>query len=55
MENKFKKNNIYFVVSTNEKYVSKNLITCNTEINGIWNENSIWLEAINKIKSMNNL
>jgi hypothetical protein len=55
LTNKFKKNNIYFVISSNEKFKSNNIITCDTEKNGIWNESSIWLEAINEIKTMNNL
>ena len=55
LENKFNKSNFYFVVSSNEKYIYNHIITCEPEKNGIWNDSSIWLEAINKIKHMNNL
>ena len=55
LANKFKKSNIYFVVSSNENFKNNNIITCNTEKNGSWNESSLWLEAIDSIKLMNNL
>lgn len=52
---KFKKNNIYFIVSSHENYESQLILTCNTEINGIWNESSIWRETIHKMITMNHL
>ena len=55
LANKFKKNNIYFVVSSNENFKGNNIITCDTEKNGSWNDASLWSEAINSIKLMNNL
>jgi hypothetical protein len=55
LSNKFNKNNIFFIVSSNESYQGKFILTCNTERNGVWNEASIWLESINKIKKMHNL
>lgn len=53
--NKFRKNKIYFVISTKEKFKNNHIITCDTEIKGIWNDATIWLEAINSLKTMNNL
>ena len=53
--NKYNKSNIFFVISSKESYQSQFIVTCDTERNGIWNESSIWLEGINKIKEMNNL
>lgn len=52
---KFNKSNIYFVVSSKYKYISKQIITCDTEANDIWNESSIWQEAIDAIKNVNKL
>jgi hypothetical protein len=52
---KFNKSNIYFVVSAKYKYISQQIITCDTEANGIWNESSIWQEAIDAIKNANKL
>lgn len=47
--NKYKKNNVKFVVATNTFFEDNNIITCNPEINGIWNDSEIWNEAIKKI------
>lgn len=47
---KFNKVNIKYVVATNEEYSIKDIITCNPEKNGIWNEFSIWEDAIKKVK-----
>ena len=55
LANKFKKNNIYFVISSKEIFKGNNIITCDTEKNGSWNDASLWSEAINSIKLMNNL
>ena len=55
LANKFKKGNIYIILSSNENFKSSNIITCNTEKNGNWNDISIWLEAINELKTLNNL
>ena len=55
LTNKFKKNNIFFVISTKENFKNNCVITCDTEQNGTWNESSIWLQAINSIKLINNL
>lgn len=55
LANKFRKSNIYFVISSKEKFKNNYAITCDTEKNGTWNESSIWLEAINSIKLINNL
>jgi hypothetical protein len=55
LANKFRKNNIYFVISSKEKFKNNYAITCDTEKNGEWNESSIWLQAINSIKLINNL
>ena len=55
MSVKFNKSNIYFVLSSKYKYISKQIITCDTEANGIWNESSIWQEAIDAIKNANKL
>ena len=52
---KFNKSNIYFAVSAKYKYISKQIIACDTEANGIWNESSIWQEAIDAIKNANKL
>lgn len=52
---KFNKGNIYFVVSSKYKYISTQIITCDTEANGIWNEPNIWQEGINAIKNANKL
>ena len=52
---KFNKSNIYFVVSAKYKYISQQIIACDTEANGIWNESNIWQEAIDAIKNANNL
>lgn len=52
---KFNKSNIYFVVSAKYKYISQQIITCDTEANGIWNEPTIWQRAIDAIKNANNL
>lgn len=52
---KFNKRNIYFVVSSKYKYISQQIITCDTEANGTWNEANIWQEGINAIKISNNL
>lgn len=53
--NKFKKCNIYFVISSKENFVNNNIVTCDTEKNGIWNDPALWSQAINSIKLMNNL
>jgi hypothetical protein len=53
--NKFNKQNIYFVVASSEQCKNKYIITCNPEINNNWNDSNIWLNAINKIKILNNL
>ena len=55
LANKFKKNNIYFVISSKEIFKGNHIITCDTEKNGSWNDASLWSEAINSIKLMNNL
>jgi hypothetical protein len=55
LANKFKKGNIYFVLSSKQIFKNNHIITCDTEKNGNWNEASIWSEAIDSIKSMNNL
>jgi len=52
---KFNKSNIYFVVSAKYKYISQQIIACDTEANGIWNESCIWQEAIDAIKNANKL
>jgi hypothetical protein len=52
---KFNKRNIYFVVSSKYKYISQQIITCDTEANGIWNDANVWKGAIDAIKNMNNL
>ena len=52
---KFNKSNIYFVVSSKYKYISQQIITCDTEANCIWNESIIWQGAIDAIKNANNL
>jgi len=52
---KFNKRNIYFVVSSKYKHISQQIITCDTEANGVWNESKIWQEAIDAIKTVNNL
>jgi hypothetical protein len=55
LENKFKKKYIYFVISSNENFKNNNIITCNTEKDGKWNDISIWLQSINELKNCNNL
>ena len=52
---KFNKSNIYFVVSAKYKYISKQIMTCDTEANNIWNQSNIWQAAIDAIKNANNL
>ena len=52
---KFNKRNIYFVVSSKYKYISRQIITCDTEANCVWNESAIWQSAIDAIKNVNNL
>ena len=55
LANKFKKSNIYFVLSSKQNFKSNNIVTCDTEKNGNWNEAAIWAEGIDSIKTMNNL
>jgi hypothetical protein len=55
LSKKFNKQNIFFIISSTESHKGKFILTCDTEINGIWNDSSIWLKSINKIKEMNNL
>jgi hypothetical protein len=55
LANKFNKQNIYFVIASRESFQGLHIVTCNTEKNGVWNDASIWLEGINKIKEINNL
>ena len=45
---KYKKSNIKFVVATNTLYEDSNIITCNPEINGEWNDCDIWNQSIKK-------
>ena len=55
LANKFNKQNIFFVIASRESFQGLHIVTCNTEKNGVWNDASIWLEGINKIKEINNL
>jgi len=55
LTNKYKKGNIYFVVSSNEKFKNNMIITCNTEKNGKWNEDVLWNKAIQEIIISNKL
>lgn len=55
LTNKFNKNNIYFVISSKQNFTNNFIITCDTEKNGNWNDVSIWSEAIESIKQINNL
>jgi hypothetical protein len=57
MERKFKRNNIYLVVATPERLnpyqylnVDRKIILINPEINGEWNESTIWQKGIDEIK-----
>jgi hypothetical protein len=42
-------------VSAKYKYISKQIITCDTEANNIWNQSNIWQAAIDAIKNANDL
>jgi hypothetical protein len=55
LKKKFKKDNIYFIISSNENFKNNYIISCNTEKNGKWNDIDIWLEAINELKTINKL
>jgi len=55
LANKFKKSNIYFVASSKQKFKSNNIVTCDTEKKGNWNEAAIWAEGVDSIKKINNL
>jgi hypothetical protein len=44
----YNRNDIYFVNSCNEIVNHDNIINVNTEANGIWNDSSLWKNAIDK-------
>jgi hypothetical protein len=49
LEMKYNRQNIIFVVATKETYCPyPDIIICNPEKNGTWNDSTIWLEAIQK-------
>lgn len=49
LEKKYNRKNIIFVVATKETYCpDADIIICNPEKNGTWNDSTIWLEAIQK-------
>ena len=57
MEQKFKRNNIYLVVASSERLtlyqyriMDRKIIVINPDINGEWNESTIWQKGIDEIK-----
>lgn len=50
MKYRFNKDNIKYVVATTENCNEPDIISCNPEINGEWNDHNIWGEAIKKAK-----
>jgi len=50
-KNKFNKENIKYIVATNYVFENDEIITCNPEIGGDWNNVSVWEEAMKKIKN----
>lgn len=50
-KNKFNKENIRYIVATNEFFESDEIVTCNPESKGDWNNISVWKEAMEKIKN----
>lgn len=53
VKNKFNKENIKYIVATNYFFENDEIITCNPEIGGDWNNLSVWEEAMKKIKNKN--
>lgn len=51
LEFKFKKNNAKFLVATNEVSIYDDIITCNPECDGVWNDINIWKIGLEKIIS----
>jgi hypothetical protein len=52
MKNKFNKINIKYVVSNKEEYSTEDMVICDTEKNGTWNDKAIWSDAIEKVKML---
>jgi hypothetical protein len=53
LEIKYNRKNIIFVVATKETYCPyHDIIICNPEKNGTWNDSTIWLEAIRNATSL---
>jgi hypothetical protein len=50
----YNKQNIFFINSSNEKFVNNFIINCNTEENGNWNDIEIWKKYINLVILNNN-
>ena len=49
-KSKFNKENIKYIVATKEIYETNEIISCDPEIGGDWNNTSVWEEAMRKIK-----
>lgn len=49
----YNKQNIYIINSNRNSFKNKNIMNIYTEKNGVWNDSSIWKEAIDKIRNEN--
>jgi hypothetical protein len=48
LRQKYNRNDIYFVNSCKQPFENDNIINIYTEANGIWNDSSLWKNAIDK-------